>query len=307
MTDDITKAIERAKELDRTLSKDWKFAPCPKHADRNDLSCFRLRDRDGQPVSEIALRFAAESRTLLPQLVAEVERLTEKCAYLEADAEGTDIYIGVMADTLDVKRIGKDLSCVGHAIERLVKERDNLKERCARDDAGVTIHECPPKGSGVMPCCGRPPFEVSGDRMTKNPALVNCDRVRFKDEALRIQVTLTAAQEALRDAIDDAVANGERADKLESSRIMPEWRPLSVLTYEVAKRCKMWVFSVAGDKVPTIRDITHLVEYCPAKNRDYQLQLALGLSISNTIPTPPANCRPVDREGVPVPWSEVGL
>lgn len=218
MTDDIEKAIERAKELDRIATPGkWRLWS-------RDESGIRIKTPDGSggmfSIAEVCsfdLRdenaaFIAESRTLLPQLVAEVELLTEKCADLEADAEGTDIYIGVMADTLGVKRIGKDLSCVGHAIERLVKERT-----------------------------------------------------------------------------------------------MPEWRPLSVLTCEVAKRCKTWVFSVDGDKVPTILDITHLVEYCPTRNRDEQFQIAVGISISNTIPTPPANCRPVDREGVPVPWGEVGL
>lgn len=36
-------------------------------------------------------------------------------------------------------------------------------------------HRCPPIGSGVMPCCGRTPFEVPRtDRMTEQDALVNC-------------------------------------------------------------------------------------------------------------------------------------
>jgi hypothetical protein len=39
---------------------------------------------------------------------------------------------------------------------------------------GVT-HRCPPEGSGLMPCCGRTPFEVSRcDRITLDPALVTC-------------------------------------------------------------------------------------------------------------------------------------
>lgn len=29
------------------------------------------------------------------------------------------------------------------------------------------VHACPPEGSGIMPCCGRTPFEVPlTDRMT---------------------------------------------------------------------------------------------------------------------------------------------
>lgn len=39
-----------------------------------------------------------------------------------------------------------------------------------------TTHQCPPdNGGGLMPCCGRTPFEVARtDRMTEDPALVTC-------------------------------------------------------------------------------------------------------------------------------------
>ena len=40
----------------------------------------------------------------------------------------------------------------------------------------TTTHLCPPNGHGVMPCCGRVPFEVMSDRMTLDIALVTCDR-----------------------------------------------------------------------------------------------------------------------------------
>jgi hypothetical protein len=61
-------------------------------------------------------------------------------------------------------------------------EVERLKDRAAKDDAGVTIHACPPKGAGIMPCCGRTPFEVMADRMTTRPEFVNCDRVRLQTE-----------------------------------------------------------------------------------------------------------------------------
>ena len=38
----------------------------------------------------------------------------------------------------------------------------------------ITVHACPPDGSGLMPCCGRTPFETPGDRMTANPDDVTC-------------------------------------------------------------------------------------------------------------------------------------
>lgn len=39
-----------------------------------------------------------------------------------------------------------------------------------------TTHACPPGDSGVTPCCGLTPFELPRtDRMTLDPALVNCE------------------------------------------------------------------------------------------------------------------------------------
>jgi hypothetical protein len=37
------------------------------------------------------------------------------------------------------------------------------------------VHQCPPDGAGVMPCCNRTPFEVSRtDRMTTDADAVTC-------------------------------------------------------------------------------------------------------------------------------------
>ncbi|MEW2424848.1 hypothetical protein AB0911_30410 [Streptomyces nigra] len=39
----------------------------------------------------------------------------------------------------------------------------------------TTVHECPPAGSGLTPCCGRPPFELPhSDRMTSESEDVTC-------------------------------------------------------------------------------------------------------------------------------------
>jgi hypothetical protein len=36
-------------------------------------------------------------------------------------------------------------------------------------------HQCPPKGQGLTPCCGKAPFELSrADRLTVDPSLVTC-------------------------------------------------------------------------------------------------------------------------------------
>lgn len=98
-------------------------------------------------------------------------------------------------------------------------EVERLKERCARDDAGVTIHACPAKGEGMMPCCGRTPFEVMADRMTTNPALINCDRVRLQTERAalaqenaRLTERLRKMQHGEAEALKMMAAEKQRAD-----------------------------------------------------------------------------------------------
>jgi hypothetical protein len=39
---------------------------------------------------------------------------------------------------------------------------------------GETVHQCPPDGSSITPCCGRIPFDLIGDRMATDPSLVTC-------------------------------------------------------------------------------------------------------------------------------------
>ena len=46
---------------------------------------------------------------------------------------------------------------------------------CDDADRQVTVHACPPEGSGIMPCCGRAPFEVPGTALiTMFGPLVTC-------------------------------------------------------------------------------------------------------------------------------------
>ena len=75
--------------------------------------------------------------------------------------------------------------------DELTATRDLLTAENARlqkeRDAARVVHACPPKGSGVMPCCGATPFEKQGERLTADPALVNCDRQRLIAENARLQ------------------------------------------------------------------------------------------------------------------------
>ena len=56
--------------------------------------------------------------------------------------------------------------------DRLVKaeaerdaQHDLVLRLTAERDAVSVVHACPPKGSGVMPCCGATPFEKQGERL----------------------------------------------------------------------------------------------------------------------------------------------
>lgn len=53
-------------------------------------------------------------------------------------------------------------------------EGRELCERTSPPPCSV-VHQCPPDGAGVMPCCGRTPFEVPRtDRMTTDADAVTC-------------------------------------------------------------------------------------------------------------------------------------
>lgn len=45
----------------------------------------------------------------------------------------------------------------------------------------MIVHQCPPRGSGIMPCCDRTPFEVDPftDAMASDVSLVTCGVVRL--------------------------------------------------------------------------------------------------------------------------------
>ena len=81
---------------------------------------------------------------------------------------------------------------------------ENARLRKERDAARV-VHACPPKGSGVMPCCGATPFEKQGERLTMDPALVNCDRQRLIAENARLQKEVAQCEKRNSDLSADAI------------------------------------------------------------------------------------------------------
>lgn len=52
----------------------------------------------------------------------------------------------------------------------------------------AVIHQCPPEGSGIMPCCGRTPFERRSDRITVDPKLVTCGKPALYPTKTRLRL-----------------------------------------------------------------------------------------------------------------------
>lgn len=50
----------------------------------------------------------------------------------------------------------------------------NHRQAC--HEVSTVVHQCPPVGSGLMPCCNRTPFEVRLDRMTLDTKQVTCGK-----------------------------------------------------------------------------------------------------------------------------------
>lgn len=75
---------------------------------------------------------------------------------------------------LEVTRAGQRV-----AVIMPFDEWEDLREAAASE----VTHRCPPTGSGIMPCCGRAPFEVPRtDRMTLDPSLVTCSEAAHIDD-----------------------------------------------------------------------------------------------------------------------------
>lgn len=70
------------------------------------------------------------------------------------------------------------MAAIGEAHVKIVPDVSEFADRLRRAADVLenrATHQCPPEGSGIMPCCGRTPFEVSrSDRMTVHADFVTC-------------------------------------------------------------------------------------------------------------------------------------
>lgn len=87
-------------------------------------------------------------------------------------------------EAVEVERGAVEQSCIAKDVPGVLPSEecgcdaceDWLDARAALGEllAVETIHQCPPDGQRITPCCGRIPFDLIGDRMATDPKLVTC-------------------------------------------------------------------------------------------------------------------------------------
>jgi hypothetical protein len=85
----------------------------------------------------------------------------------------------------------------------------------------------------------------------------------------------------------------------EKRRAIPEWRPIAVMP-SALKRWGRWAVEAAP--VPVLFSVQ-----LPAYDIDDRVAIELVCARIGFANTPHLRCRPICPDGVPVPWSEVGL
>jgi hypothetical protein len=80
------------------------------------------------------------------------------------------VTLSVKADTSHV------IAAVDVIVKHLAALRDELAELERDGDPGPfsAIHAWPPESGAPMPCCGRVPSGLYGDRCSQDPSLVTC-------------------------------------------------------------------------------------------------------------------------------------
>lgn len=94
--------------------------------------------------------------------------------------------------------------------------------------------------------------------------------------------------------------------EVERSYTVPEWRPVSVLTWDIVRGHSWWAVRHSSDLVcvwvPSLRCLS--AGCSPTKNPDWT---AAEEAADGDPDHSDYQCRPVNIEGAPIPWAEVGL
>lgn len=142
-------------------------------------------------IPEDPARLLANTQRLIDDLTAFDDAIGPYTA--KSDARGTGFSLHVkFANKVDVMTVavrfanlmaggpGLLISALRQLEAHLIEaEAERVRVQAIREEGASlsTVHRCPPRGSGTMPCCDRTPFEVPHtDRMTLDDAQVTCGR-----------------------------------------------------------------------------------------------------------------------------------
>lgn len=101
----------------------------------------------------------------------------------------------------------------------------------------MTVHQCPPAGAGVTPCCGQTVMDLPGtDRLAVDPALVTCGRATPSLTDRLRTLSFIACVEAA-DELERLTAW-----KAEATQVLNEWTEV----WEAAGRPGEWGSSMAA-------------------------------------------------------------
>jgi hypothetical protein len=112
--------------------------------------------------------------------------LAVACVYAQAAAWPMAALCGAGAvacadAALNVQEKARELYAATHRdraaewAETQARVRDALADEMVFAPTSTTVHACPPDSSGLMPCCGRTPFELGGlERLTEHGSAVTC-------------------------------------------------------------------------------------------------------------------------------------
>ncbi|MBX7464922.1 hypothetical protein K1Y80_02350 [Streptomyces sp. MAG02] len=121
--------------------------------------------------------------------------LAVACVYAQSAVWPVAALLGVgtivCADAaLNVQEKARELHAATHRdlatdwAEVQASVRAALADEMVFAPTSTTVHACPPDGSGLMPCCGRTPFELGAlERLTEHGPAVTCPGTQEADRA----------------------------------------------------------------------------------------------------------------------------
>lgn len=100
----------------------------------------------------------------------------------------------------------------------------------------------------------------------------------------------------------------DECQRLKNAAITSEWRPLSVITMEVAERWRTWAFFSKDWSIARLKCLRDPFRLAGEPSDVWQRMLIYEVATSYDVALwDRISCRPIDSEGIPVPWAKVGL